>query len=262
MSEVMFINCQIVADERKTYLNGSIHVRDGKIQDIYHSPKKDYEGKVIDLKGLTMIPAFFSLDTFSVPQVGTGSYLRRDHLDDKCLGLFKDYVYDPDIEDDQVRLALINEDIDTEALKAKGIKLVLGHSDITIDEIEKLDVDAIGPLFYDMSFDPYHPSLISYALMSDKYVLLDTRDLPKITLDLAIKNIRKDRLIFIGDHLLDDMKRDIDLNDLVAYTSTNAHDLLGHPKNNGRLMRGSKADFIILDKERNYVLSYIGGRVC
>ena len=77
MSEVMFINCQIVADERKTYLNGSIHVRDGKIQDIYHSPKKDYEG----------FDTFSDEDQDSISQIETSA--QDDSDDNSDIPFFK-----------------------------------------------------------------------------------------------------------------------------------------------------------------------------
>ena len=136
MSEVLLTHADIYTDERKVYLDGSILIDDGKIIDIYHGVKKNYEGKIIDLKGNMIIPSFFSLNEIGDVQKGVSDYLRVDHMDDHALGLFKYVTEDSDLKD--VKVALVDRDM----ILDDGIKVVLGIADIK-------DIDSFRKKIYD-----------------------------------------------------------------------------------------------------------------
>ena len=254
MSEVLLTHADIYTDERKVYLDGSILIDDGKIIDIYHGVKKNYEGKIIDLKGNMIIPSFFSLNEKGDVQKGVSDYLRVDHMDDHALGLFKYVTEDSDLKD--VKVALVDRDM----ILDDDIKVVLGMADIK--DIARYHFDAIGPLYKDMGvLDMYHPNIIAQALFSDHYVILDTDGLDEEVIKFTLRNKDHDKVIIESDDMLGVLKLDIPMSDLIGYLDINAHAFLGHGHRYGRLMKGNEASFIILDQKRNYLFSFIRGKI-
>ena len=255
MSEVLLTHADIYVDERKVYLDGSMLIDDGKIVDIYHGIKKGYTGKTIDLKGKTIIPAFFSLNEKGVVQKGVGDYLRVDHMDEYALGLFK--RAGDNLED--VKVVMTDRDM----IVDEDIRVVLGKCNMSEDETAGCHFDAIGPLYKDMgTLDMYHPNIISYALESDVYVILDTDGLSEKMIRFTLKNKAADKVIIVSEDLMHVLKIDISLSDLIGYMDINAHAFLGHDHRAGRLLRGNTAQFIIIDQKREFILSYIRGKVC
>lgn len=253
MSELLLKNADIYVDERKVFLKASLHIKDGKIFDIYNR-NKDLAIKTIDLGGKMIIPAFCSVS--GLWQRGASHALVKEDL-----GTFIDLTqneFDPD-----AKLVIATERHDIEALRQKGIKVILGHTRIGEEMIERIGVDGIGPLYYDMPpYDPYRPGPVNYAFDHDAYVLVDIKDMPVSSLKFLCKNVAFDRLIFIGDHLDEDLKADLPLSDLIAYTSLNVYRLLDLPKPFGKLIRGNRADILILDEKREILSGIIKGEVC
>lgn len=258
MAEVLLKNCDIYTDERKVYLDASILIDGTKIIDIYHGQKKDYAQKVVDLGGKIIIPAFCSLFEKGTIRKGVGDHLRTDHMTKEAMGLFKDLTKG-DIIDQDTKAILVNEKSVYHDFEGK---VVFGHSHIERSLLDSFDLDAIGPLYEDLVFDVKRPNLVTEAFLGDKYVLVKADELSDEMLGFTLKNIKKDKLILLSDDLLDLLKRDIELCDLTSYLDINVRRFLGQPYPKGRLMRGSQADLIILSEKREFLFSFIRGKLC
>lgn len=90
-----------------------------------------------------------------------------------------------------------------DCLKENNIKVMLGHSNATVTDLENIDYDGFTHFFNAMSgFDHHTLGLVNVGLNNpDKYfeVIGDGIHIDKSVLKLLLKNLRRDRIMLISD---------------------------------------------------------------
>jgi len=219
MSKLYLKHGHLIIDGAKEYLDGSIIIDNEVIKEVYpftDKVKEIYEGyKKVNLKGYYVFPLFIELNEYhSMYEVK--SNLRRINKDKK---LFL-----------------------TGGIKRKEIDV---------------DYDLIYDLYQDMVFDVRKEGLIEEAFYTDKYVSIDINNVSDEQLKLAIKNIDEDKLIIMGFNAktcnrLHELK--VSNTSIYKYLTGNVLRLFNDDKLKGSLIKGRKADLVVLNKNYEVIV--------
>lgn len=145
---------------------------------------------------------------------------------------------------------------DIEKISLKGLTVL---PDIFLESEEKTklkELSCIRELYCEDSI-----STLIDDIFSDDYLLCDADSHDDKFLDFAIKTVDRDRLIILTEDPKKILKTAFDYNDALTYLLLNAYKALGYPSNKGKIMRGVKADFIIVDDTGDIKARYREGRL-
>ena len=128
--KTLYKHVHLIIDDKREYLDGSILIEDGIINDVFiHSNKSFDNVKEINMKGKIFIPSFFDSKSKTKKQKGV---IKKFVCDKKVLNEPTHLISDKDIKNKNVcAVTRINV-----TKKAKGIKTFLNPSSIVIDNCD------------------------------------------------------------------------------------------------------------------------------
>lgn len=250
MNKYLLTNAHLIIDGQKEYLDGAILIEDEYIKEIYPQSNKlniPQDINAYSLNGRTVLPGFFNI--YSNEYIGTTNYLSTNELNDS-LGLhinnindLNEYTKAIDISFNELNNELINK------LKELNIKTFITNS----YEYKDIYFDSFNDMYFKMSnLNIDGSGMINKIFELNKYVTIRANKIDINLLKLTINNIKKDKLILIDD-IYEGIKRLRQLNvsytDIVNYSSLNAYRLFNLDKQYGSLIKGKKADMIIMNND-------------
>ena len=252
--KTLYKHVHLVIDDKREYLDGSILIEDGIIEDVFiHSNKTFDNTEEIDTKGKIFIPAFFDSKSKTKKQK---EVVKRFVCSKKLLNEPMHLICDKKMPKNRNVFAVSrirNQN------KVKGIKTFINPACLKIKNI-----DAVSDITKQTKVNLNSNKIINYALNNSCVIEFGIdRKLSDEYIKFILKNIDSNRILLISyghDDIIDQIKRlkklNVSLTDIVAMTSINPYNFYGNRKQDGYLIKGKPANIVCLDKNMNleYVL--------
>lgn len=233
---VLLTHANLIIDGNKSFEDGALLIKDGHIEEVFPHTNKikyDIDGiEKINLKGLNVLPDFYYEDSskkFILDPLSKESRILKDKFKDDC-------------------------------------KILLGNTKAYAKDVKDVEYDGFYNLYENMTgFNHQELGLVNLAFYQrDKYVEINPGVIDASVLKLTIDNLRKDRVILIGD-LYKGMKilrkLHYSYNDVLLMTSLNGNTLYGTNKLNGSLVKGKNANLLCIDNDDKIVFRFIDGQL-
>lgn len=209
-------HAHLIIDSYREFIDGAILINDKTIEDVYpHTNKVDLDADSIDIEGKIIMPSFVKREVFNSYQV----------------------VVDP-----------LNPIISDK-------KIMLGNSKGYAKDIN-IEYDGFYNLFINMTnLDYKNKGLVNEAFTCNKYIEVDGL-LDEDLLNIVYKQISKDKIILFDNIELgikSFKKCKANLNELLMFSSLNAHTLFNLNNKYGSLIKGKSSSLVILDEDLNVI---------
>ena len=243
--KTLYKHVHLVIDDKREYLDGSILINDGVIEDVFvQSNKIIDDAKELDMNGKIFIPMFF--DSKSKPEKQKG-VIKKYICSDKVLEESTHLISDDDIKILKIICAItrINN-----YKKVNGIKTLINPS-----SEKNVFADGVSDITKDKVLDFDNNKMINYAFANNCYVEFGIdKSISDEYINFVFKNIEVNKILLISfehDNILDQIKRlhrlNISLPDIVAMTSINPNNYYGYGNQEGYLIKGKPANIVCLD---------------
>ena len=234
--KLLLKHANLIIDGNKSFEDGALLINGEHIEEVFpHSNKIKTDTsmlKSVNMNGLTVIPDFY-------PE-----------------NVSKKFILDP-----------LNKDSLLLAKKfSETSKILLGNTKAMAKDVMNLKYDGFYNLYENMAgFNHKDLSLVNLAFYQrDKYVELNPNIIDASVLKLTIDNLRRDRIIFIGD-LYSGMVRlrklHYSFNDVLLMCSLNGYTFYDEDKLNGSLVKGKYADLLCIDENNKIKFRFSKGRL-
>ena len=243
--KTLYKHVHLVIDDKREYLDGSILINDGVIEDVFvQSNKSVDDAKELDMNGKIFIPMFFD------------SKSKKE----KQKGVIKKYICSSKVLDEPTHLMCDDEITILKNIcavtrinnykKVNGIKTLINPSNN-----KNIFADGVSDITKDKVIDFNNNKMINYAFENNCVVEFGVdNSVSDEYINFVLKNIEIDKILLISfghDNILDQIKRlhklNVSLNDIVALTSINPNVYYGFGKQEGYLIKGKPANIICLN---------------
>ena len=247
--KTLYKHVHLVIDDKREYLDGSILINNGVIEDVFiQSNKIIDDAKELDMNGKIFIPMFFDTKSKLEKQKGV---INRFVCSEKVLEEPTHLVSDESIKTLKNVCAVTRI---KNYQKVNGVKTFINPS-----SIENIFADAVSDITKEKVLDFNKNKMINYAFQNKCFVEFGIdNSINDDYISFVFKNIDVDKILLISfdhDDILDQIKRlhklNISLTDIVAMTSINPNAFYGNTKQEGYLIKGKSADIICLDDNLN-----------
>lgn len=233
---LLLIHANLIIDGKKSYEDGALLINNEHIEEVFpHSNKIKYDLtgiEKINVKGLKIIPDFYHED------------------------LNLKFILDP-----------LNKESMLLAKKFREhTKILIGNTDAKAKDVKDIAYDGFYNLYENMTgFNHQDLGLVNLAFYErDKYVEINPCVIDASVLKLTIDNLRKDRIILIGDiyrgiRIL--RKLHYSYNDILLMACLNGYTFYGDNKLNGSIVKGKYADLLCIDDEDKIVFRFNKGKL-
>lgn len=233
---VLLIHANLIVDGNKSFEDGALLINGEHIEEVFpHSNKIKYDltdVEKINVKGLKIIPDFYYED------------------------INKKFILDP----------LNNESKLLANMFKEKSKILLGKTEAKLKDVKDIEYDGFYDLYENMTgFCHKDLGLVNLAFYQrDKYVELNPNIIDASVLKFTIDNLRKDRVILIGD-LVSGIKRlrklHYSFNDILLMSSLNGYTFYDENKLCGSLVKGKYANLQCVDDEGKIIFKFNKGKL-
>lgn len=255
--KTLYKHVHLVVDDKREYLDGSILINDGIIEDVFvQSNKTIEESKEIDMKGKIFIPSFFDTKSKKEKQKGV---TKRFVCSDKEIDEPTHLITDDEVEGIKNIYAVtrINK-----YQKVNSIKTFISPS-----SEQNIFADGVSDITKEMHLDFNSKKMINYAFDNNCFVEfgIDNK-LNDNYINFVFKNIDINKIMLISydhDNIIDQVKKlnklNIPLTHIVAITSINPYQFYENSKLNGSLIKGKPANIVCLNEKMEYEFTLLKG---
>lgn len=243
--KTLYKHVHLVIDDKREYLDGSILINDGIIEDVFVQSNKSFEdAKEIDMNNKIFIPSFFDSKSKINKQVGV---IKRFVCSDKTLDEPIHLLSDEDINETKNISAVTRLN---NYKKVSGIKTFINPSnDINIF------ADGVSDITKEPNINFNSNKMINYAISNNCFIEFGIdSNIKDEYIKFIFKNIDINKILLISydhDDIKDQIKRlyklNLPLTDIVAITSINPYNFYGNNKQDGYLIKGKPANIVCLN---------------
>lgn len=255
--KTLYKHVHLVIDDKREYLDGSILINDGIIEDVFVQSNKSVEdAKEINMQGKIFIPSFFDSKSKKEKQKGV---VKKFVFSNETLNEPTHLYTDDDIKDLKNVAAVTRI---TNYSKVNGIKTYINpenEKNIFADGVSDITKARI------INFDSN--KMIIYAIENNCFIEFGIDNtINDDYIKFVLKNIDANKILLISnnhDDIVDQIKRlyklGVSLTNIVAMTSINPFNFYGNPKQDGYLIKGKPANIICLNEDMSFEFALTGG---
>lgn len=253
----LYKHVHIVVDDKREYIDGSILINNGTIEDVFVQSNKTFDDvEEINMQGKIFIPSFFDTKSKTNKQRGV---TKRYIASEEVLEIPTHLITDDEITNRKNILALTRIKSINKAKRIKTFFNPMSEGDISADGVSDISEALFLPFNSNKMINRafFNDCMVEFGIdkkINDEHILF------------VLKNIDVNKLLLISykhDDIGEQIKRLIKLNvsltDIVAMTSINAYNFYGNTRQDGYLIKGKPANIVCLDENMDIEFTLIEG---